>query len=739
MDHLLVGIPNVCCYIDDILIWAKDNEELAKTIERVLQRLSEHNVKVNPAKCKWFEDCIGFLGHNLSEDGVTASEEKLKAISCVAVPNNVSQLKAFIGAVSFYGKFCKNLSEILSPLYHLLKKGVKWQWTGKCQDAFDDCKREICSKRILTHYDPKKSITVTCDASDNGIGAVLSHEINGRERPVLFTSRTLTKAEKNYPILHREALAIVFAMEKFYRYVFGRRVKIVTDHKPLEGIFGSQKSKPAVIASRLQRFIVRMSIFDYEIAAIKGRDNAVADCLSRLPISGELNDKDKWEATFISINHFSNEHCLNLNLELVKKKTAEDATLCKVLNYVKTGWPDRVSDRLEKLYWGKRDSLNVEMECLTMNDRVVIPKSLRQKALEILHENHRGEEKMKQVARQFMYWEFINRDIENFNRGCLACQTVSRDKCTKVYGRWPEVVKPMERVHLDFFHYEKKSYLVFVDTFSRWLEVKPMTRTTAKDLIRELEQIFAIFGFPSSIVSDNGPPFSSSEFADYCCSNDIEQVFSPPYHPQSNGLAERAVGTVKAGLKRLTFGRVHSSLQISEVLTQFLFTHRNTPTTDGIIPSSRILSFKAKTTLDKLKTVKKKTFEDVNIKKTYEKNDKTFQIGEKVLFINTERGWATNLEAKIIKKLSNFVFWVEFKNGGSRKAHLNQLKPYKKPFYVTNQSSSSNSSAPPSPSSDDITDSPLPHKSLKTKKSKSKLPTRKSDRLAARSKTKIQV
>lgn len=735
MDKLLADIPNVNCYIDDIFCWAKDNNELAKTLKEVLQRLSENNVKVNPAKCQWFKDSIAYLGHNLSELGVTASRDKLKAISSIAMPKNTTQLKAFIGAVSFYGKFCKNLSTRLAPLFKLLQKNVKWEWNGECQEAFDDCKREICSRRVLTHYDESKDITVTCDASDDGLGAVLSHCINGQERPVLFASRALTKAEKNYPILHREALAIVFAMEKFYRYVFGRRVKIVTDHKPLESIFGERKSKPAVAASRLQRYIVRMSIFDFEISAIKGKDNAIADCLSRLPCKGDVSEKDEDEAKFVSINSVSKQDAVNLNLKLVQRETAADEKLKVIVNFVKTGWPNRPAKGVENIFWGKRDALNVDKDCLTFNDRVVIPTSLRQKALEILHHNHRGEEKMKQVARQFMYWEFINRDIENFSRGCLACQSVSRDKCSKVYSKWPEVHAPMERVHLDFFHYESKSYLVFIDTFSRWLEVKPMSRTTAKDLIWELDKIFATLGYPGTVVSDNGPPFSSTEFADYCNQNDIEQVFSPPYHPQSNGLAERAVGTTKAALKRLMFAKIPSSLQILIELNKFLFTHRNTPTTDGIIPASRILNYTPKTALEKLKRLKNKTFEGTEeIIKTVTDKNTEFNVNDKVLFISKDKGWSTNLEARIIKKLSKHVYWIEFKEKGTRKAHWNQLKAFKPPFFVANSSIQDNTTEDQRDAKNELKSTVVRKKIIKDRNIKNSEPVRRSERLGTNKK-----
>lgn len=697
MDQVLAGLSNVETFIDDILIWAEDDRSLADKVDRVLQRLSEFNVKVNPDKCQWFADRIIYLGHVLSEGGVKANPDKILAISRAPVPRDVTQLKAFIGMVSFYQKFAKNMNVTLSPLFKLLHEGAEWDWDENCQNSFDDCKTELCSNNVLTHYDPNKSITVTCDACDDGIGAVLSHSICGREHPVLFASRTLSTAERNYPILHREALAIVFAMEKFYKYVYGKHVSIVTDHKPLEGVLGKRGAKSAVVASRLQRYVIRLSIFDYTIRYVPGKDIANADCLSRLPLNDAPNKADQKEAVLSSINSISEEHLINLNLSMIRSESANDPILSAVNNFMSNGWPSRVADKTVKLYWAMKDALNIDNGVVTMNDRVVIPRALRDKALHILHKNHRGEEKMKLVAREIMFWEHINTDIEKFYKGCHVCQSLGKDKSKKSYGKWPAAAKPMERVHLDFFHFNSKSYLILVDAFSRWVEIKGMTRTTASDLQSVLDIIFATLGHPSTIVSDNGPPFSSAEFAQYCDFHDIEQIFSPPYHPQSNGLAERAVQTTKAALRKLTFGRILSNPQISMKINSFLFTHRNTPTTDGIVPARLILNYRPKTELSKLIIEKKKTFthQAAKVNTITDNNPKySFKPNDRVLYINKERGWCQSLPATVISKLSDRVYWVMLDGKSAKKAQFNQLKPYKPPFLITNSSISSAMSPP---------------------------------------------
>lgn len=163
-------------------------------------------------------------------------------------PQNISQLKFFLGMIIYYEKFMQSLSVKLAPLFRLLRNDSEWDWNKECVEVFKQCKKELCGDKLLVHYDPSKPIVVTCDASNDGISSILSHRINGEERPVLFVSRSLSSAERKYPILHREALAIVFGMEKFHKYVYGHHVEIFSDHKPLEGIIANKKGEPPVVA-----------------------------------------------------------------------------------------------------------------------------------------------------------------------------------------------------------------------------------------------------------------------------------------------------------------------------------------------------------------------------------------------------------------------------------------------------------------------------------------------------------
>lgn len=682
MDKILQGIPNVQAYIDDILIWAETDEELMKTIKLVLQRLEKHNVKINAEKCKWFVSHVKYLGHILSEAGVSPNPEKVRAITAVSEPKSKTQLKAFLGMITFYTKFIPKLSLILSPMYQLLKKDTKWCWNLACKQAFEKSKNAICSAKVLTHFDPSKPITVTCDASDEGISGILSHTKNDREMPVFFVSRRLSSAEKKYPILHREALAIVFAMEKFYKYVLGQKVSIITDHKPLLGIFNNKKGGPSVIATRLQRYFLRLSIFDFKISHVAGKENPIADCLSRLPVDQDMSSADLEESQRSSFNHLNyliDDQKVNINSKIIAAASMDDPVLSKVLKFTQNGWPSHVKEKPLKQYYAKRHELDVESGCLIFGERIVVPNSLQLPALQLLHANHRGIQKMKQIARKYLYWEGCGTDIENYVGSCKQCQILGIDRTPRVYGNWPMTKTPFERVHIDFFHKFSRTFLILVDSYSRWIEIRRMTKTDANNVTHELDNIFTNFGFAATIVSDNGPPFNSHGFRKYCEMRNIEHILCPPYHPASNGLAERAVQTTKAVLgKLIKENDSYSSLQIDNEISKFLFHHHQTPTTeDKIIPNERIFSFIPRSHITGLRD-RKPTFNDSSQK------ENKFKINTKVIYTYKANGRAFSTEAKIIKQLSNLTYVIDI-NGENRKVHKNQLKWVpQKPFVLKN-------------------------------------------------------
>ena len=245
METILQGIPGVVCYIDDILVTGKDEEDHLHNLDEVLSRLEKHGFQLKKSKCTFLAKSVEYLGHRIDKDGISELPNKVDAIVNAPHPTNVQELRSFLGLLNYYGKFIRNLATILHPLNQLLQTHQKWDWTTDCSDAFWMAKDQLVSAEVLTHYNPDLPIHMAADASAYGIGAVISHvQPDGSERPISFASRTLTPTEKNYAQLEKEALSLVFGVKKFHQYLYGRRFTLITDHKPLTAIFGSKKGIP---------------------------------------------------------------------------------------------------------------------------------------------------------------------------------------------------------------------------------------------------------------------------------------------------------------------------------------------------------------------------------------------------------------------------------------------------------------------------------------------------------------
>jgi len=234
MDTMLQDVPNTICYLDDILVTGKNDEDHCKNLEEVLKRLQASGLTLKKSKCAIMQESVKYLGHRIDAKGVHTTPDKVGAIAEAPIPKNVKQLRSFLGLVQYYGKFMQNLAGLLHPLYKLLKDNVRWCWDDHCNKAFIEAKQRLTKAPVLAHYDPSRPLKLAADASAYGIGAVISHTYDdGSERPISFASRTLTVAEKNYAQIDKEALSLIFGVQKFHAYLYGRRFTLVTDHKPL--------------------------------------------------------------------------------------------------------------------------------------------------------------------------------------------------------------------------------------------------------------------------------------------------------------------------------------------------------------------------------------------------------------------------------------------------------------------------------------------------------------------------
>ncbi|XP_064461149.1 uncharacterized protein K02A2.6-like isoform X4 [Ornithodoros turicata] len=474
--------------------------------------------------------------------------------------------------LTFYSKFMPNMSSKLKPLYELLQKDKKWKWSAQAELAFEESKKLLTQDSVLTFYDPRKPLGLVCDASPYGVGAVLFHVINGEEKPIAYASRTLSKAESGYAHIEKEALAVVFGVKRLHKFLYGREFTIYSDHLPLAGLLGQTKPIPQMAAARMQRWMLMLLAYRYKWVYRKGEQVANADALSRLPLRNEADKSDY-------VHFFSAVQAAPLSADKIREETQRDAVLSKVLFFVLNGWPAKSSDDNMAPFFVRKDELSVDCGCVTWGNRVVIPKALQAEVLQLLHEGHPGVTRMKMLSRSHVWWPKLTTCIEEAVKGCSTCQ-LTQNAAPKIQGlSWGWPTRRWQRVHLDFAYYKNEWFLVLVDAYSKWVDVQYMKSTTAANTVETLRTVFAAFGLPEKIVTDNGPQFVSDEFSNFLRTNAVQHTRTPPYHPASNGAAERLVQTVKRSLLRQFRDEESTGVTrtIRHRLDQFLFVYRNTP------------------------------------------------------------------------------------------------------------------------------------------------------------------
>ena len=290
-------------------------------------------------------------------------------------------------------------------------------------------------------------------------------------------SRALTAAERHYSQFDKEALAMVFAVRKFHQYVYGREFILETDHKPLTHIFGDKKGLPQVAASRVQRWAVFLSGYNFKIKHIKGKDNIPADVLSRI-LRKDVTDDFKNCLEYSYLNYVC-ENSSAIDSKVVEIETEKDAVLRKVKEFVIKGWPNTVDENLRAFKVGKLE-LTIESGCVMWGYRVIVPVTLREKVLNELHDAHMGIVKMKALARSYVWWTNLDRDLENVTKTCWYClkNADNPPKARLHPWAWPEHAN--ERIHADFCgSINNYMYIVIIDAHSKWVDVAELRDITA--------------------------------------------------------------------------------------------------------------------------------------------------------------------------------------------------------------------------------------------------------------------
>ncbi|KAK6179270.1 hypothetical protein SNE40_011672 [Patella caerulea] len=676
LEQILHGMEGVMCRLDDILISAPTTEQHLDRVEMVLQRLEKFGVRLKLSKCVFMQPSVNYLGYKVDSNGIHPLSEKVEAINNAPVPTNVSELKSFLGLLNYYGKFLPNLSTMLNPLHELLQKDTPWLWSKECDKAFMICKQKLTDSKMLVHYDVNKPLKIACDASSYGLGSVISHvDKEGNEQPIAFASRTLNPSERNYSQLEKEALSIIYGIKKFHQYLYGRTFILETDHKPLTTILGPYTAVPTLAAARLQRWALILSAYQYQIVYRSSVEHGNADALSRNPL--EVVQDDSLESDLF---YFSYVNELPINSHQISEATRKDRLMCKVLEYVKTGWPSFIEDPELKPYFIRRNELSTDQNCILWGMRVIIPGKFQQRLLDHLHEVHPGMCRMKSLARSYLWWPNLDDDIEKKVRGCQVCLSVRKSPPSSPLLPWKWPSRIWQRLHIDYAEFQKQNYLIVIDSHSKWLEVFNMPSTTSARTIEVLRALFSSYGIPEDVVSDNGPQFKSAEFEQFMMNNGIRHICTPPYHPASNGAAERSVQTIKQSLlKQVLQSNTNTNESLKRKLDNFLLMYRVTPhSVTGVPPAELFLKRQLRTRFSMLKPVMQKTVEtkqesqikahDVKVK------NREFQAGQLVYVKNNREGVVKWIPAKITRKLGLQTFLVRV-FGKIRYVHVDHLLP----------------------------------------------------------------
>ena len=524
MDTVLRGLDFAFDYVDDILVSSSSEEEHLKDLRTLFQRLSEHGLVINPAKCTFGKKEVDFLSHSISAEGIRPHITRVEAVRSFPVPSDKKSLHQFVGLVNYYHRFVPQCAEILAPLHQLLAAD-SFIWTTQCQQAFDLAKQTLSNSVLLAHPQPNASTCITTDASNFAVGAVLEQLIDGQWKPISFFSKKLNSAELNYSAFDRELLAAYLAIRHFQYFVEGRPFHINTDHKPLTFALQSNSERRS---PRQARHLAFISEFTSDIRHIKGDDNPAADALSRNVYTLTQAAVELEAIAAAQICDQETQHLSSTNTALQLEKLPIPNSSQTILCDTSQGIP-----------------------------RPIVPSGMRREIFDKLHSlSHPGIKASRQLVSQRYVWPNMKRDIAQWTRSCHACQQ------SKVYRHvkaplqsFPAPAARFDSIHVDIVGplppSQGYTYLfTCVDRYTRWPEAIPMTDATAESCARALLSGWVSrFGVPLTITSDQGRQFESSLWCSLMHLLGTTRHRTTAYHPQANGLVERFHRHFKDGLR----------------------------------------------------------------------------------------------------------------------------------------------------------------------------------------------
>ncbi|GFX28221.1 retrovirus-related Pol polyprotein from transposon 412 [Trichonephila clavipes] len=481
-------------------------------------------------------------------------------------PENLRELRSFLGLCTYYRKFVKGFSNIARPLHKLTESKQKFQWTKECEDSFLQLKEALTSSPILIYPQPDKPFILDTDASNESVGAVLSQEIDGQERVVAYWSKCLSKPERNYCVTRKELLAIVKAIEHFHHYLYGQKFLLRTDHASLTWLMNFRNTE-----GQVARWIQRLNEYYFDIRHRKGSSHGNADALSRRPCPENCRHCSRVETKYdYAIRQITTSTATPPDPwsdEKVREDQMADPDIKPLIEFMesssnKPSWQDiSAYSPTTKQYWALWNSLHLRNGVLyrkfesedgkTFRWQLVLPRSRIPEVLKELHGSptggHFGVMKTLHRVRERFCWGKVRADVEQWCKSCDAC---SARKGPKIRSRGKlhryNVGAPFERIAFDILGplprtaSGNKYLLVVMDYFTKWPEVYPIPDQEAPTVAEAVVQHWiSRYGVPLQLHSDQGRNFVSAVLKGVCELLGIDKTKTTPLHPQSDGMVER--------------------------------------------------------------------------------------------------------------------------------------------------------------------------------------------------------
>lgn len=573
MDSVLRKHLGVRCfvYMDDIIIYSSSLQQHLDDIAKILETLRESNLKVQCDKSNFLRKEVEFLGHLVTVDGVKPNPGKVEAVRSWPLPRTIKDLRSFLGTVSYYRRFIPSFAKIAKPMTSKLRgRNKTFEVSADYVEAFEQLKRIMTTDLILAYPNFDEPFILTTDASNFAIGAVLSQIIDGKERPIAYLSRTLSKAEENYSATSKELLAIYFAAKSYRPYLYGRQFTIYTDHEPL-----TKELKLTDATGRVTRQRLYLEQFDFKIIYKKGKQNVVADGLSRIP-PAEINLQELHNECYPNdpiygpeiVNKFQTQLVINVTADPKKSphlmfKTfpgqirhifhKKEYSAEELSNIIKKHLDPsssncifapvqiiRICDAIIKKTYNK--NLKVQYSNMKLPD--IISGSDQEEFIRRHHNfNHRNYKLTYEEIRKSAYFPGMLGKVKSFIKKCEECRFAKYERkpfriplVRRIYE------KPFENVFIDVYVKETEKFLTIVDSFSKFAQIYKITHETADEFIETLLEYFKTFGLPKQITCDQATGFNNAKFKQFLANQNISLHFASCSN--SNGIVERFHSTL---------------------------------------------------------------------------------------------------------------------------------------------------------------------------------------------------